>query len=83
MTGWRYLNVTRSGEQPCVVTAANSQETSTGEHKLKISSLMMSTLGEVVEGEERTMLSHAMTNLNSSKALETTSMTKARRRSYR
>ena len=66
MTGWRYLNVTRVSGEPCLVSITNSDQTSTQEHKLKISSLMMSSRGEVVEGEGGSMLSRAMTDTKAS-----------------
>ena len=60
MTGWRYLNVSRTSPRPCLVSITNSEASSSGEHKLKVSTLMMSTRGEVVDGEGGSMLSHAM-----------------------
>lgn len=47
MTGWRYLNVTQVSDYPCIIRATNRQETWTSEHKLKISSMMLSIKGEV------------------------------------
>ena len=66
MTGWRYLNVSRLSPGPCFISITNSESTSSGEHKLKISSLLMSTRGEVVEGEGGSMLSHAMQDTQNS-----------------
>lgn len=66
MTGWRYLNVTWISKNPCLVTVTNHEQSSTREHKLKVSTLMMSTRGEVVEGEQGSMLSRAMTDTQAS-----------------
>lgn len=71
MTGWRYVNVKRTGDSMCHVTVTNAPETSTGEHKIKISSFMISARGEVVDGHETTMLTQAMTNLGSSSHMPT------------
>jgi len=43
MTGWRYLNVEKKGEKACIVEVTNSPKSLTGEHKVKISTLMIST----------------------------------------
>lgn len=66
MTGWRYVNITRTSAERCSVVAVNAPDTSTGEHKLKISSLMVSAFGEA-SGWDGGMLLKATTNLNSSK----------------
>lgn len=69
MTGWRYVNVTRDGGASCFVTATNSLQSTTGQYKLKLSSLMISAKGEVFKGAQGGMLSHAMTDSGSSKAV--------------
>ena len=66
MTGWRYLNVSRLSPEPCLVSITNSETTSSSEHKLKVSTMMLSTRGEVVEGEGGSMLSHAMKDTQNS-----------------
>ncbi len=43
MTGWRYLDVKRTGTGACIVEVTNSPKTLSGEHKVKISTLMIST----------------------------------------
>ena len=42
MTGWRYLNVSKVIAEECVVRVTNLPETSSGGHKIKISSLLLS-----------------------------------------
>ena len=73
MTGWRYVNMTRTSSANCILSVVNSDETSTGEHKLKLSSLMISAKGETVAGTKDSMLAQAMTNLNSSRPIAQTS----------
>ena len=73
MTGWRYIQVVRTDEaEECTVTVSNAELAGKdSEHKVKLSSLMISTKGEVVEGEEAlSMVDLAMQNLGSAQILE-------------
>ena len=47
MTGWRYVNVTMLSEMACIIRATNLRETKSREHKIKISSIMISALGTI------------------------------------